>query len=67
MTFVPSHFGISNNQTTELQGAQLPFPVDLVSFICNIEYNEFDSNGQINNLSQVIMTRRDLDATDRIL
>jgi hypothetical protein len=32
------------NQTTELQGAHLSFLMDLASFICNIKYNEFDSN-----------------------
>jgi hypothetical protein len=35
--------------------------------ICNIEYNEFDSNWRINNLSNIIMTHRDLDATYQIL
>jgi hypothetical protein len=29
-------------QTTELQGASLPFLVDLALFVCSIEYNEFD-------------------------
>jgi hypothetical protein len=38
-----SHFEIFNSQTIELQGAHLPFPVGLVSFICNIEQSEFDS------------------------
>jgi hypothetical protein len=58
---------ISNNQTIEFQGAYLPFLVDLASFICSIEDNEFDSNSQINNLFGIIMKCRDLDATDRIL
>jgi hypothetical protein len=45
----------------------LPFLVDLVSFIYDIEYTESDSNWQINNLSNIIMIRRYLDATERIL
>jgi hypothetical protein len=65
--FSPSHFGVSNSQTTELQGAHLPFFVDLVSFMRKIEYNEFDSNYRTSNLSNLIMMHRDLDATDRIL
>jgi hypothetical protein len=66
-TFPPSDFEISNIQTTEFSGAHLPFFVDFASFICNIEYDEFDSNWWINNLSDISMKRRDLDATDRIL
>jgi hypothetical protein len=66
-TFFPSHFRISNIRTAELQGAHLPFLVDLVSFICNIEYTEPDSNWWINNLSNRGMMRRDLNATGRIL
>jgi hypothetical protein len=65
--FSPSHFGVSNNQTTKLQGAYLPFLMGLVSFMCNIEFIEFDSNSRINNPSSIIMPNRDLDAADWIL
>jgi hypothetical protein len=65
--FSPSHFGVSSSQTTELQGAHVSFVVSLVSLMCNIEYNEFDSNWGINNLSNIIMLYRDLNAADRIL
>jgi hypothetical protein len=65
--FSPSRFGISSSQTTEPQGAHLPFFVDLVSVMCDIEYNELHSNWRINDLSTIIMTCRDMDATDRIL
>jgi hypothetical protein len=51
-----SHFGISNNQTTELQGIHLPLPVDLVSRMCDIESTEFDSDWRVNNLFNIIMT-----------
>jgi hypothetical protein len=66
-TFFQSYFGISNTKLPKVQGAHLPFLVGLVSFICDIEYNEFDTNWRINNWFNIIMTRRDLDATDRIL
>jgi hypothetical protein len=65
--FPSSHLGISNNQTTERQRAHLLFLVGLVSLISPIEYREFDSNWRMNNFFNIIMTRRDLDATDRIL
>jgi hypothetical protein len=49
-----------NSRTSRSSSAIL---ADLVSFICNIEHIKFVSDWRINNLFNIIMTRRDLDAT----